>query len=114
MSTPSALELAEIADHFHVDVSWILGIKDHREELPVGQAIVDQALLDSFSAAATPEDLKQLLAAEMTFGAIWVQIPSSAEVVSIEEALRRVKEVDRHVRKVNPDLWHEWAGIVLG
>ena len=113
LSTPSALELGEIADHFRVDVSWILGIKDHKEELPVGQAVVDQSLLESFANATTPEELKGLLAREMTFGTIWVQIPARAEVVSIEEALRRVKEVDRHVRKVHPELWHEWAGIVL-
>jgi len=113
LSTPSALELGEIAAHFRVAASWILGLKEHREELPAGQTIVDQALLDSFERAQTPEELKDLLTKEMSFGAIWIQIPPGAEIVGIEEALRRVKEVDRHVRKINPDLWHEWAGIVL-
>ena len=113
LSTPSALELADIAEHFRVDVSWILGTRDHRESLPVGHAIMDQSLLEAFGSCTTSEELKGLLARDMTFGTIWVQIPTRAEVVSIEEALRRVKEVDRHVRRVHPQLWHEWAGIVL-
>ena len=113
LSTPSALELVELAAHFHVDVAWMLGTKDHREELPYGQAIIDQSLLNAFAESQTAEELKQLLAREMTFGTIWVQIPPHAEILAMPEALRRVKEVDRHVRKVHPDLWHEWARLVL-
>lgn len=113
LSTPSALELADLATHFGVDVSWIIGAKDHREQLPVGQAIIDQGLLDSFAACESAEELKALLAEDMAFGAIWCQVPARAEIVSIDEALRRVKEVDRHLRKEHPELWHEWAGLVL-
>ena len=113
LSTPSALELAELATHFKVDVAWIAGSKDYREELPVGETIIDQALLDEFQLAESAEDLRKLLTKEMNFGTIWVQIPPNAEVVSLQEAMRRVKEVDRHLRKLHPDLWQEWARIVL-
>ena len=113
LSTPSALELAELATHFEVDAAWILGTKEHREQLPVGQAIIDQGLLDSFAACKTADDLRALLTEDMTFGTIWCQIPPRAEIVNIDDALRRVKEVDRHLRKVHPELWHEWAGLVL-
>jgi len=113
LSTPSALELAELATHFKVDISWIVGAKEHRDQLPVGQAIIDQGLLDAFAACESANDLKKLLTEDMTFGTIWCQIPPQAEIVNIDEALRRVKEVDRHLRKVHPELWHEWAGLVL-
>lgn len=114
LSSPAAVEVAEIALHFGVSAAWLLGIKDHPDELPVGKAILDQALLSAFARSKTAQELKLLLERDMTFGTLWVQIPEHAEIVPIEEALRRVKEVDRHVRRVHPELWHEWAGLVLG
>lgn len=114
LSTPSTLELAELAKHFSVDPAWLMGSREHRDELPEGQTVIDQALLDEFARAETAEDLERLLATEMTFGTIWVQIPTHAEIVSMQEAMRRVKLVDRRLRELHPKLWHEWARIVLG
>lgn len=112
-STPSALELVELATHFRVDVAWIVGSKSYRDVLPVGETMIDQALLDKFDRAESAEELDRLFSTEMPFGTIWVQIPEDAEIVSMQEAVRRVKQVDRRVRDRHPDLWHEWARIVL-
>lgn len=112
-STPSAVEIAELADFFGVDPGWILGEREHRTALPIGSALIDQAMLSSFERAKSPDELKQLLEAQMNFGTIWIQIPDGAQVVSVQEALQRVKEIDRHIRTVYPSLWQDWAQLVL-
>jgi len=113
LSTPSALELLQLSRHFEVEVGWLVGAQDHREPLPVGAAIIDQSLLDDFGHADSAEELSELVSAQMPFGTIWVQIPKHAEVVSMQEAIHRVRAVDRRLRDRHPDLWHEWAKIVL-
>jgi len=113
LSTPSAVEIAELAEEFEVDPAWLLGSRDERQALPVGSAIIDQTLLEAFGSASTAAELKALLGSEMTFGTIWVEVPSGAEIISVQEAMRRVKEVDRRLRKVETKLWREWAALVL-
>ncbi len=112
-ATPSALEVAAIAEHFEVDAGWLLGIHAHRSPLPPGETIIDQGLLDDFVRAEGDEQLQALLGKDLTFGTVWVEIPVGAEVVSTAEALRRVREVDRHVRQAHPSLWQKWAEMVL-
>lgn len=113
LSTPSAVEAAALAAHFGVDAAWLIGLHDHRDALPHGHAVIDSALLEAFAAAETEAELRALLDRDMTFGTIWVEIPDGAEVVPMQEALRRVKEVDRRLRDLHPDLWQEWARLVL-
>ncbi len=113
LSTPSVLEAGELAAHFEVDAAWLLGLHDQRDALPRGHAIIDQALLDAFAAAESADEIRALLDRDMTFGTIWTEIPAGAEVVPMQEALRRVKEVDRRLRDAHPDLWQDWARLVL-
>jgi transcriptional regulator with XRE-family HTH domain len=113
-STPSAVELALLSDRLGVAVAWLIGVSDHRQTLPANAALIDQAQLAAFRDADTPARLEELLAHDLAFGTLWVQIPEGAEVISVEEALRRVKEVDKHVRRLHPDIWEDWARLVLG
>lgn len=107
------MELAEIADRFEVAPAWLLGMAEHQEALPVGHAVLDQGMLDAFAGTESEREFEALLERELNFGTIWVQVPQQAEVVQVQEAMRRVKEVDRRVRKRYPDLWHRWAALVL-
>ena len=112
-SAPSALELAEIAEVFGVDLGWLVGSTDERDRLPAGAAVIDQAMLNSFAEATTAPELRRLLGQDLSFGTIWVQVPVGAEVATVQEAMRRVREVDRRVRELHPELWQEWAALVL-
>ena len=56
---------------------------------------------------------RALLEADMNFGTIWVQLPDGAESVPVSEAIRRVREVDKHVESIDLDLWQRWARLVL-
>lgn len=113
-STPSALELVGLAAHFSVTLAWLVGESEHRQALPPRAALIDQAQLTAFAEAETPQRLEQLLEHDLAFGTLWVQIPEGTEITSVEEALRRVKEVDRHVRRLHPGIWEDWARLVLG
>ena len=113
-SAPSALEVAELAAHFGIDVGWLTASQAHRTALPIGDAVLDRALLDAFDAAETPDALRALLDGDMSFGTIWVQIPEGAELTPVPDAIRRVRSVDRTIRQRHPSLWQEWARLVLG
>ena len=45
---------------------------------------------------------------------MWTSIPEGACVMDHDDVLRRVKTVDKHVRKLNPRLWERWMRGVLG
>jgi transcriptional regulator with XRE-family HTH domain len=113
-STPSALELARLAERFAVSLAWLVGESEHRQTLPPRAALIDQAQLTAFAEAKTPERLEELLEHDLAFGTLWVQIPEGTEITSVEEALRRVREVDKHVRRLHPGIWEDWARLVLG
>lgn len=113
-STPSALELTGLAERYGVSVAWLVGESEHRQVLPPRAALIDQAQLNAFAEAKTPERLEELLEHDLAFGTLWVQIPEGTEITSVEEALRRVKEVDKHVRRLHPGIWEDWARLVLG
>lgn len=111
---PSALECAELASHYGVTADWLLGLSEHRSPLPPGEAVIDQKQLEAFAAARTPAELEGLLECDLSFGTIWAEIPEGAELVSVQEAHRRVRRVDKIVRERHPALWKDWARVVLG
>jgi len=113
-SLPSALEVSLLARHCGVSADWLLGISEHRESLPEGEALVDQALLDAFAGAKSPEELEEVLANDISFGALWVQIPDKAKIMSVREARAHMKTVGLHVQALDSDLWKRWAKLVLG
>ena len=111
---PSALECAELARHYGVTADWLLGLSEHRSALPAGEAVIDQKQLEAFEAARTSAELEGLLECDLSFGTIWAEIPDGAEIVSVKEAHRRVLRVDKIVRDRHPELWKDWARLVLG
>jgi transcriptional regulator with XRE-family HTH domain len=111
---PSAAEIAELAEFFAVSADWLCGLSEFRSALPVGQALVDMRLLEDFEAAKNGKDLEKLVDRDLSFGAVWTSIPEGACVMDHDIVLRRVKTVDKHVRKLNPRLWERWMRGVLG
>lgn len=111
---PSAAEIAELATFYGVSADWLCGLSPFRQPLPPGQALVDLRLLEQFEAAKTAKDLEALVDADLSFGAVWTSIPVGACVTEHDEALRRVRAVDKHVRKLSPRLWEKWMRGVLG
>lgn len=111
---PSAAEVAELAEFFAVSADWLCGLSAFRSPLPIGQALVDLRLLEDFESAKTSKDLEKLVDRDLSFGAVWTSIPEGACVMDHDDVLRRVKTVDKHVRKLNPRLWERWMRGVLG
>jgi transcriptional regulator with XRE-family HTH domain len=111
---PSAAEIAELAEFFRVSADWLCGLTPFRTGLPVGQALVDLRLLEDFETAKTAKDLEKLVDRDLSFGAVWTSIPEGACVMAHDDVLRRVKTVDKQVRKLNPRLWERWMRGVLG
>lgn len=111
---PSAAEVAELAEYFDVSSDWLCGLSPFRQALPNGQALVDLRLLEDFEKAKTAKDLEKLVDRDLSFGAVWTSIPEGACVMDHDDVLRRVKAVDKHVRRLNPRLWQRWMRGVLG
>lgn len=111
---PSAAEIAELCEFFGVSADWLCGLSQFRCGLPVGQSLVDLRLLEDFENAKTAKDLEKLVDRDLSFGAVWTSIPEGACVMDPDEVLRRIKAVDKHVRKLNPRLWERWMRGVLG
>ncbi|MEZ5967198.1 MAG: helix-turn-helix transcriptional regulator [Planctomycetota bacterium] len=111
---PSAAEIAELAEHFSVGADWLCGLSSYRQALPVGQALVDLRLLEDFEKAKSATELDDLVDRDLAFGAVWTSIPEGACIMDHDEVLRRVKTVDKHVRRLNPNLWERWMRGVLG
>ncbi len=112
-ASPSAAEMTCLADFFAVNMDYMVGRSDYKTGLPAGQALVDQGLLDALAKVKNKQELAQLINFEIGFG-VWASIPEDAEVVSHQEAQRRVRLVDKHLRSIDQDLWQEWARHVLG
>ena len=90
---PSAAEVVELAVFYGVSVDWLCALSPFRQALPPGQALVDL---------------------DLSFGAVWTSIPEGACVTEHDDVLRRVRAVDKHVRKLSPKLWERWMRGVLG
>lgn len=112
-ATPSAAELAGLAEYFAVSLDYIVGHSEFTTSLPAGEALVDQGLLDALAQAKTKKQLADLINFDLGFG-VWASIPAAAEVVSHQEVQNRVRAVDKHLRSIDHDLWQEWARHVLG
>lgn len=111
---PSAVECAELARYYGVTADWLLGLSERRSSLPAGEAVIDQKQLEAFAAARSRAELESLLECDLSFGTIWAEIPEGAELVSVQEAHRRVRRVDKIVRERHPGLWKDWVRLVLG
>lgn len=111
---PSAAEVVELAVFYGVSVDWLCALSPFRQPLPPGQALVDLRMLEKFEAATSAKDLEVLVDLDLSFGAVWTSIPEGACVTEHDEVLRRVRTVDKHVRKLSPKLWERWMRGVLG
>lgn len=112
-ATPSAAELAGLADFFEVSLDYMVGRSQFETNLPTGEALVDQGLLDALAVAKTKQKLAELINFDLGFG-VWASIPEGAEVVSHQEVQSRLRKVDKHLRSIDEKLWQEWARHVLG
>jgi transcriptional regulator with XRE-family HTH domain len=111
---PSAAEIAVLSEFYHVTSDWLCGRTEFRDVLPAGEALVDEDFLRSFELAKSEKDLDRLVDRDPSFGAAWTSIPQGARIARHDEILRRVKVVDRHVRKLSPRHWDKWIRRVLG
>lgn len=112
-ATPSAAELAALATHFGVTCDYLVGSSEHEDELPAGQALLDEGLLEALLQVRNKRELAALIGDDLAFG-IYATIPERATVVSHAEAQRRLRQVDKHLRAIDEKLWREWARQVLG
>ncbi len=111
---PSSAELATLARHFDISTDFLTGLSQFESHLPPRQALVDLRLLESLTQTTSKQELAKLLDARLKYASIYSSIPEGAAILSHEEVNHRVREVDRHLRSIDEDLWREWARSVLG
>ncbi len=110
--SPSATNIATLSKTYGVSADWLLGLAEHPSGMPVGQALIDEDTAAAVLAAEDESELVDLLQWDPSMVLCIIEVPPSARVASLQDALDLGQRVVSHIEKVAPHLARRWRSEI--